>query len=72
MNAHVCDKGTEEQCGYFQKIACSDAISTLKTALQLRKEHNLESFVIFVNIFKAFDTINHQLVLMVLKKYGLQ
>ena len=66
----VRDDGLEEQCGCIKNKSCSDAVSPLKTALQLRKEHDLESFVVFVDLVKAFDTINHDLMIMVLKKYG--
>ena len=53
-----------------QKKSCSDAVFPLKTSLQLRKEHDLKSYVVFIDLVKAFDTINHDLMIMVLKKYG--
>ena len=34
----------------------------LKISLQLRKEHSLKSFVVFVDLVKAFDTVNHDLI----------
>ena len=48
-----------------------DAVFPLKPAIQLRREHNLESFVVFVDLVKAFDTINHKLMILVLKKIQL-
>ena len=70
MNPHVRDNGLESQCGFLRSKSCNDAVFPLKTALQLRKEHGLESFVVFVDLVKAFDTVNHELMFLVLEKYG--
>lgn len=70
INHMVRDDGLEEQCGCIKNKSCLDAVFPLKTALQLRKEHDLESFVIFIDLVKAFDTINHDLMIMVPKKYA--
>ena len=45
----------ESQCGFFPKQGTGDAIFTLKMASKKRKEHNLESWVVFIDFFKAFD-----------------
>ena len=42
----------------------------LKTLLNAHKNHHLPSFVAFVDLGKAYDTANHDLLLRVLKKYG--
>ena len=52
------------------KIPLFSVRSPLKIAVQLRKEHGLESFVFIIDLVKAFDTINHQLMFLVLKRYG--
>ena len=70
MNPHIRDDGMEEQCGCLQRKGCRKAVFPLKIAIQLRREHNLESFVTFVDLVKAFDTINHKLMIVVLKKHG--
>jgi hypothetical protein len=36
----------------------------------MRKNHNLQSYVAFVDIVKAYDTANHELLLTLLEKYG--
>ena len=45
----------ESQCGFRPKLGTGDAIFTLKIALKKRKEHNLESWVLFIDFVKAFD-----------------
>ena len=38
--------------------------------LTMRKNHNLQSYVAFVDLVKAYDTANHELLLTLLEKYG--
>ena len=60
----------EEQCGCLKRKGCPNAVFPLKTAIQLRRKHNQESYVVFVDLVKASDTVNHKLMALVLKKYG--
>ena len=32
--------------------------------------HNLPSYVAFVDLFKAFNTLNHKIILQILERYG--
>ena len=43
---------------------------TLKTLLNTRRNHDLPLFVEFVDLVKAYDTANHELLLSILEKYG--
>eukprot|EP00559_Dactyliosolen_fragilissimus_P001762 CAMPEP_0184862080 /NCGR_PEP_ID=MMETSP0580-20130426/6610_1 /TAXON_ID=1118495 /ORGANISM="Dactyliosolen fragilissimus" /LENGTH=561 /DNA_ID=CAMNT_0027359803 /DNA_START=327 /DNA_END=2009 /DNA_ORIENTATION=+ len=70
MNKIVRDEGLEEQCGSLHTKGCQDALFSLKSALQTRKEFNLPTDVLFVDLVKAFDTINHKFLFKVLEKYG--
>ena len=46
MNPHVCNNELEAQYGCLQEKGCTNAFFPLKIALQLRKEHDIESFVV--------------------------
>jgi hypothetical protein len=52
-------------------MGCKDALFLLRTVLQDRREHNLETHVLFVDLVKAFDTVNHDLLFCILRKYGI-
>jgi hypothetical protein len=55
----------------FGRIGCQDALHTVKRALLLHQQHGLESYTIFVDLVKAFDTVHHNLFFCILEKYGL-
>ena len=55
----------------FGHIRCQDAQHIIKRALLLRRQHGLESYTIFVDLVKAFDTVHHDLLCQILAKYGL-
>ena len=61
---------TKYQFGGTPKAGCADANFTIKTLLHLRHQHNLDSFVVFADLVKAFDTADHKLLTQVLEKYG--
>jgi hypothetical protein len=66
LNLH----GTRFQFGGTPTLGCQDGLFTLKMLLNAHKNHNLLSFVAFVNLVKAYDTVNHDLLLQVLEKYS--
>ena len=72
INPIVRDEGMEEQCGSLNSKGCPDALFSLKTALQTRREHGLSTHVLFVDLVKAFDTVNHSFLLLVLKNMECQ
>jgi hypothetical protein len=54
----------------YSTLGCQDGLFTLKTVLNTHKNHNLPSFVAFVDLVKAYNTANHDLLLKVLEKFG--
>ena len=62
--------GTRFQFGGTPELGCRDGLFVLKTLLTMRKNHNLPSYVAFVDLVKAYDTANHALLLDLLIRYG--
>ena len=65
INSH----GVKYQFGSSPGVGCQDGLFTLKTALQERYNHNLTTFVAFVDLVKAFNTVDHKLLMKVLERY---
>ena len=74
MNGHAFRllelHGTRFQFGGTPTLGCQDGLFTLKMLLNAHENHNLPSFVAFVNWVKAYHTANHDLLLKILGKYG--
>ena len=64
------NNGTRFQFGGAPELGCRDGLFVLKTMLTMRKNHNLQSYVAFVDLVKAYDTANHKLLLTLLEKNG--
>ena len=62
--------GIEEQFGCQTGRGVIDANYVLRTLLQLRQMHDLDTHVLFVDLIKAFDTANHELLFKLLAKFG--
>ena len=58
----------ESQCGFRPKRGTGDVIFTLKMALKKIKEHNLESWVLFIDFVKALDRFPRKTLLKIKKK----
>jgi hypothetical protein len=68
LNKHLNSFGIDEQCG--MKGCCADATFTIKTALQTLREHDQEAYVLFVDLVKAYDTVNRELLWKTMEKLG--
>lgn len=55
----------------FGHIRCQEAQHILKRALLLRCQHGLKSYVLFVDLVKAFDSVHQGLLYAILERYGL-
>ena len=54
---------TKFQFGGTPILGYQDGLFTLKTLLNAHKNHDVPSFVAFVDLTKAYDTANHDLLL---------
>jgi len=62
--------GTRFQFGGTPEIDCRGGLFTLKSLLIARHNHDLASYVGFVDLVKAYDMANHALLIDILRKYG--
>jgi len=60
----------EPQCGFRPGRGCMDAIFTMKSAVRKRREHGQESWILFLDLVKAFDRVPRELLWSVLSKLG--
>ena len=60
----------ETQCGFRPGRGCTDAVFTVKTALKKRQEHGQETWVMFLDLVKAFDRVPREMLWMIMKKFG--
>jgi hypothetical protein len=58
----------EEQ---FAEIGCQQAMYILRSVLTIRRAYEIEIYVLFVDLTKAYNTVNHALLFGILKKYGI-
>ena len=62
--------GIEEQNGFSGGRGCSDGSFCIRQALKKRREHGQESWVLFVDLVKAFDSVPRDILFSVLAKFG--
>ena len=62
--------GVKYQFGSALGVGCQDGTFTIKTILHMRQNHNLPSYAAFVDLVKAFDNVNNDMMLKILEHYG--
>ena len=60
----------ESQCGFRPGRGCTDANFNVRMAMKKRREHGLESWILFIDLVKAFDRVPRELLWAILRKFG--
>ena len=60
----------EQQCGFRPLRGCMDAVFNLKSAIRKRKEHGMETWVLLLDLVKAFDRVPRELLWLVMERFG--
>lgn len=63
--------GFKWQFGFSKELGCSDGHAAVLGALRKRAEHNLESYAFFLDLKKAFDSVDRAALYAVLLKFGI-
>ena len=66
----ISKRGVKCQFGSTPGFGCQYGTFMIKKLLHLRHNHNLPTWVAFIDLVKAFDTSNHALLIAILGKYG--
>ena len=70
LQAVMEEEGMESQTGFRYYRGTIDGAFTVINALRKRQEHNLESYVAFIDLIKAFDSVPREALWKVLLKFG--
>ena len=62
--------GVKYNFGSSPGVGYQDDTFTIKKLLYARHNQNLPSYVAFVDLVNVFDTVNHDLMLNILERYG--
>ena len=71
MQSVLKEVGLEMQTGFTPDRGTIDGIFTVMMALTKRKEHNLDTFCLFIDLQKAFDSVPRAALFKVLRRFGL-
>ena len=55
----------------FGHVGCQEALHTIRNILTTRRHHGKDTYVLFVDLVKAFDTVDHEVLFQILAKYGI-
>jgi hypothetical protein len=70
ITSHMQVIGLEAQCGFMPGKSTVDAIYTMRVSLQKRFRFQKDTWVLFVDFVKAFDTVPREMLFKVLARLG--
>ena len=70
LGKHFLDVGLDEQCGGVLGKGCIDGTYNVKQALHTLSQHGADSYVIFADLVKAYDTVDRELLMKIMARYG--
>ena len=70
MRVHVDGKLREEQAGFRNGRSCADQIATLRIIIEQSIEFQTSLYLNFVDLEKAFDSIDHQVLWALLQHWA--
>jgi len=70
LNSILLEHGMEAQNGFMGGRGTTDGIFLLYQALLKRREHQQDSFVLLIDLIKAFPGVSRELMYSVLAKFG--
>ena len=72
LQKHVADWDIipESQCGFRPKRGTPDMIFSVRQLQEKCRERNLDLYMVFIDLTKAFDTVNREGLWKILKKIG--
>ena len=66
------DQLFKSQYGFRSQHSCQDAITELTSSITKNWENNKSSIAVFIDLSKAFDTLQHEVLFNKLEKYGIR
>eukprot|EP00957_Ditylum_brightwellii_P045225 3427999-Ditylum_brightwellii.AAC.1 len=70
INPIIQDHGLEAHCGSLISKQCQDANFPLKSALQICQEHHFTTYILFVELVRSFDLVDHEFLWKISHRYG--
>ena len=72
LQKHIEERNVipESQCGFRPKRGTSDMIFSIRQLQEKCRERNLDLYMVFIDLTKAFDTVNREGLWKILKKIG--
>ena len=62
----------KSQYGFRKDHSCSDAIMELTSEILKNKEHSIHTASVFIDLSKAFDTLDPNILLLKMNRYGIR